>query len=263
MSHSYIVYIDESGDDGLAKFRNPGASGGASHWLVIGACIVRASRDLELVTLRDSIKSECAPQKQGRSIHFKDFNHNQKRRAAQIISGKPVRFAVVAGLKTAPEASVFAAKNQLYFYLTRYLIERVSWLCRDLRPLVREGDGRAKIIFSRRGGLSYDGFKEYLRRLRDSPETSVHWPTIDIEAVEAQDHSRKAGLQIADCGVSAVAAALEKDVYGNVEGTYIRELAGNIYNRNGNYLSYGLKLLPNIEKAHLDPAQTEILLRFR
>ncbi len=262
MAHSYTIYIDESGDDGLERFRKPGCHGGASHWLVIGACLVRTSRDLELVSLRDRIKSECLPTKSGRAIHFKEMNHSQRRRACQLIAGQPLRFSCVLGLKNTEEASVFTEKNQLYFYLTRYLIERVSWFCRDSRPLVREGDGRAKIVFSRRGGLSYEGFKDYLVGLRDRSETTVHWPSIDIGSVEATDHSKLAGLQIADCGVSAVAAAIEPDRYGNVEGAYLAEIAPNLYRRKGKALSYGLKFLPNLDKSVLSPQQATIFSQF-
>lgn len=261
MAHSFTIYIDESGDDGLQKFRKPGEHGGASNWLVIGACLVRTSRDLELVALRDQIKSECLPVKAGRSVHFKDMNHSQRRRASQMLSGQPIRFVCVLGLKNTSEAKVFVEKNQLYFYLTRYLIERVSWFCRDYRPLVREGDGRAKIIFSRRGGLNYDGFKTYLRELRDGAITTIHWPAIDIDAVDAMDHSKLAGLQIADCGVSAVAAAIEPDRYGNVEGAYLDAIAQNLYSRGGKTLSYGVKFLPNIDRVTLSLQQSAIFSR--
>lgn len=263
MTHSFNVYIDESGDDGMAKFRKPGEGGGASSWLAVGACIVRASRDLELVSLRDRIKSECRPTSSRRDIHFKDFNHSQKRRACQIIAGQPLRFSCVLGLKNTPNAEPFVQKNQLYFYLTRYLIERVSWLCRDKRRSVQEGNGMAKITFSRRGGLNYDGFRSYLQRLKNSHDTEIHWPVIDIDAVDALDHSRVASLQIADCGVSAIAAAIEPDPYGNVEGSYIQELKGNIYNRQGKYLSYGLKTLPPLDSAELTPAQVAAFQGFK
>ncbi len=263
MTYSYKVYIDESGDDGIANFRQPGSGGGASHWLVIGACIVRANRDLELVAARDKIKEECKPKTKGRSIHFKDLNHSQRRRACQIISEQPLRFSAVLGLKNTPKATAFTDKNQLYFYLTRYLLERVSWLCRDLRKRVPEGNGKAQIIFSRRGGMSYDAFKSYLRNLQERDDVKIHWPAIDIEAVDAQDHSRLAGLQISDCGTSAIAAMIEPDRYGNVEGVYAEELAQKIYCRSENYFSYGLKMLPNIDEVRLSDQQSKTLQRFR
>lgn len=246
----------------MKNFREPGKDGGASQWLVVGACIVRASRDLELVRLRDEIRQACRPGSKRRDIHFKDFNHSQRRAACQVLARKALRFSCVLGLKNTPDASSFVDKNQLYFYLTRFLIERVSWFCRDHRSKVKEGDGRARIVFSRRGGMSYPDFQDYLRRLKHDHSTEIHWPVIDIDGVQAADHSRMAALQIADCGVSAVAAAIEPDKFGNVEGAYISELAQNIYNRRGNYLSYGLKSLPTLSSAPLSQSQAEIFRQF-
>ena len=263
MTHSFNVYIDESGDDGIGKFRQPGADGGASRWLTIGACVVRTSRDLELVGLRDEIRKECRPKSKTPVLHFKDLNHSQRRRACQMLAMKPLRIVCVLGLKDAPAAERFKGKNQLYFYLTRYVIERVSWLCRDYRSQVKEGDGRAKIVFSRRGGMNYDDFRDYLKRLKDSDETEIYWPVIDIDAVEAQDHSRLAALQLADIAVSGITAAIERDPFGNVEGGYLAALKPNIYSRNGNYLSYGLKTLPNLNDAELDNQQLDCFKIFR
>lgn len=262
--HSFIAYIDESGDDGLAKFRAVGGKGGASRWLTISACVVRASNDLEAVTWRDEIRSGiCSKQSAKKSIHFADMNHSQKRFAIQSISGKPLRFVAAMSNKTLIPAEKYTEKNTLYFYITRYVIERISWFCRDWRPEVREGNGSVKIVFSRRGGMSYTNFQDYLRNLRENHSTTVHWPVIDIDAVEAKDHSTRAGLQLADIGASAVAAALEPDVYGNTEGQYLNGLSKNVYNRNGNYMSYGLKFLPKIADIPLSADQVENLNKFR
>lgn len=263
MAHSFIAYVDESGDDGLQKFRQPGAAGGASRWLIISACIIRASRDLEAVRWRDEIRAKCGSAKKGRDIHFKDFNHSQRRAACQLLHRKALRFTSIIARKDVEEASAFQEKNQLYFYLTRYLVERISWFCRDMRPNVPEGDGTVKIVFSRRGGMSYGDFRVYLERLRANPPTSIHWPVIDIAAVDAQDHSRVAALQIADIGASAVGLAIEPDKFGNVEGVYIRELKEMMYQRRGQVMSYGVKFLPNIDRAGLTEDQLNNFSIFR
>lgn len=243
--HSFIAYIDESGDDGFGNYRGPN-SGGASNWLGISSLLIRASNQLETVKWRDEIKNTTGKKNKGRSIHFVDFDHNQKRVACQILSKKPCRFTSAIAHKPSLAPSNFQGKNQLYFYITRYVIERISWFCRDMRPEVGEGDGRVKIIFSRRGGMSYEDFKRYLSDLKKNPTANtVHWPVIDIDAIEAKDHSRDAGLQIADCMASATAWALEPDRFGNTEQQYLQSLKPNIYTRNDNILSYGLKLLPN------------------
>ncbi|CFX09501.1 conserved protein of unknown function [Candidatus Filomicrobium marinum] len=264
MSHSFIAYIDESGDDGLCKFRQPGGKGGASHWLCICACIVRATHRLEAVRWRDEIREKTRKKTKGRAIHFADFNHSQKRAACQLIYRKPLRFIAAISNKTTIEPGTFSQKNQLYFYVTRYAIERISWFCRDNRALVPEGNGQVKIVFSRRGGLSYDDFKMYMSRLKDDENNNrVHWPVIDIASIDAQDHSRDAGLQLADCGAAAIAAAFEPDLYGNVEAQYLHTIREMIYCRSGNYLSYGLKLLPGVDRMELTAQQGASLKPFK
>ena len=218
MSHTYLAFIDESGDDGLGKYREPGKRGGASQWLVISALVVRAVHSLDAVSWRDEING-LMPDRKRRELHFKDLNHGQRLAAARLISEKPVRVTSVLAYKPTIPEGTYRSKNQLYFYLTRFLLERVSWLCRDLRPKAPEGDGRVKITFSRRGGMSYPDFQEYLRTLKSdtSGDVRVHWPVVDIDSVSATDHSRSAQLQLADVAASSFAYGVEPDQYGNCE----------------------------------------------
>ncbi|MCP1337454.1 DUF3800 domain-containing protein [Futiania mangrovi] len=253
--HSFIAFIDESGDDGLRNFRRPGVAGGASTFLTICACLIRATNDVETVQWRDEIKEGSGKRSKGRDIHFADFNHAQKRFACQKIQSLPLRYIAAISHKPSIPEGTYNTKNALYFYMTRYVIERISWFCRDMRPTVREGDGRVKIVFSRRGGMSYEDFKKYLEILKQSPQNSIHWPVIDIESIKAEDHSRVAGLQLADCGASAFSCALEPDTFGNVESQYLAILKRNIYSKNGNFLSYGFKLFPNFQGIDLSEDQ--------
>ena len=57
-------------------------------------------------------------------------------------------------------------KFPLYRYATRYLLERVSWFCRDQR-IEGEGDCRADLIFSNRSIMSYEDLRSYLRLLKN------------------------------------------------------------------------------------------------
>ena len=158
MAHTFVAFIDESGDDGLKKFRVPGSRGGASTWLVISACVYRAQYSLEAVKWRDEILGRM-PEKKKRELHFKDLSHQQRVVAAQVLGSKPIRTVSVLAAKKPIPQGIYDQKNQLYFYLTRYLLERVSWLCRDMRRRAPEGDGRVAITFSRRGGMSYGDFR--------------------------------------------------------------------------------------------------------
>ncbi|OHD00910.1 MAG: hypothetical protein A2885_13470 [Sphingopyxis sp. RIFCSPHIGHO2_01_FULL_65_24] len=251
MAHSFIAYIDESGDDGLTgRFRKAGAQGGSSNWLTIGAVVWRMSRDLDAVQWAKEIAAQMPKQRRNRTLHFADMDHPQRIMAINGICRRPMRLVTVIANKPVIPPGTYVQKNQLYHYMSRYLIERLSWLCRDTRPTVPEGDGRLKIIFARRGGMSTDDFKDYLRLLKavDDPDIQIHWPVIDIEGIEAHDQPAKFGLQMADIAVSGLTWALEPDFYGNCEPRFARALKPIVYHRGANYLSYGAKLVPSYAK---------------
>jgi len=262
MAHSFIAYIDESGDDGLpGHYRQPGIGGGASHWLTIGAVVWRLSRDLDAVGWAKEIRDRLPVQKRRWPLHFAEMDHGQRIMAINGIRNRPMRFTSVIANKPAIPAGTYVNKNQLYHYMSRYLIERISWLCRDNRPNVPEGDGRVKIIFARRGGMSTDDFKNYLHLLRNTedPDIQIHWPVIDIEAIEAYDQPARFGLQLADLAVSGLTWALEPDFYGNCEPRFARSIKPIVYHRGANYMSYGTKIVPRHETLQLNEQQQEFI----
>ena len=263
MTHTFHAFIDESGDDGIGNFRIPMGRGGASHWLVISALIYRSINSLEAVAWRNEIIEKIGG-KGKKDLHFKDLDHPKRVCAAQVLATKPVRsISVLAAKKPIPD-DIYTSKNQLYFYMTRYLIERVSWFCRDMRQQAPEGDGRVAITFSRRGGMSYENFRAYLERLRASRDDaiSIHWPVIDIDSVSAHDHSSSASLQLADVIASSFAASLEPNHFGNCELTYARILRPTVYHRGKKHLSYGVKFVPHHDECGLDRQQAEMVELF-
>ena len=196
-------------------------------------------------------------------LHFKNLKHNQRIVAASVLSKKFIRATSILAYKPIIPAGIYNTKNQLYFYLTRYLIERVSWLCRDLRRMVTEGDGRVKIVFSRRGGMSYPDFQAYLGRLQTDQTVRIHWPVIDIVGVEALDHPRRAGLQLADIIASSFGAAVEPNLFGNCEWRYAETLKPVIYHRKHNYFSYGVKAFPKFDDVALTNDQQRFVALFQ
>jgi len=241
MSHEFVAYIDESGDDGLKKFRGKNEDG-SSQWLVLGCCIVRKNNDLSLVKQRDSILQEIGRTKD-RRIHFHKYNHAQKIAICRSMAKLPIKLISILSAKSSlPQDHAFKKeRHKLYWYLARHLIERLSWLCDD------EGKEQklVKIIFSNRSGLSYQDFQEYLQILKTQCETQIRWRTIDIGRVQSRPHHQLAGLQLADCSARAFAEAVEPTRYGDFETRYAETLKPITYCRRRKYLSYGVKILPN------------------
>lgn len=204
------------------------------------------------------------PDKKSRILHFANLNHGQRLASVKSLSTRPVRLLNVITNKAVLSSDAYKERNKLYFHLTRFLIERISWACRDMRPIVPEGDGRVKIVFSRRGGLSYDNFREYMELLKENSNADVriHWPVIDIAGIKATDHSRSASLQLVDIAASSFAAAFEQDPYGNCILEYARLLKQCVYHRGDNFLSYGMKFHPRHTDLELTNEQTEAVKLF-
>lgn len=261
MTHSFIAYIDESGDDGLnpANFRKVGVRGGSSHWLAVSAMVMRHKWEPRTVFWRNSVLEKT--KKKAQHLHFADLNHGQKTAACQYLVKMPIRAISVLSNKTTIPEDTYASPNQLYFYLTRYVIERISWICRDYKRF-GEGDGSVKIIFSRRGGMSYEDFRGYLRTLKDM-RTTIVWPSIDIDAVDAQDHSRNAGLQLADSIASGMASGLEMNEFGNCECRYGEILKAITYSYRKKYMGYGTKIVPDFTRLQLSEEQLRFINIFK
>lgn len=199
-----------------------------------------------MVAVARDIIQRLPARKHHKPLHFTELDHAQRKMAIAVLGAQPFRVSGVFAYKPIIPDGIYVDKNQLYHYMTRYLIERLSWFCRDFRKYVPEGDGRVKIVFSRRGGMNYEDFRNYLTVLRGTfdPDIRIHWPVIDIDGVEAVDHGKRYGLQLADLAVGGLKAALEFDPYGNLENSYAEALKPKVYERNGNFLSYGVKTVP-------------------
>ncbi len=262
--HDFTVYIDEAGDEGFGKLA-AGPVGGQSRWLVLGACVVSRENDLRLPTWRDSILARF-PNKKTRDLHFRELKHEQKIVVCQAIAHLPVGGCVTLSHKvTIPGSNyedVFKQKGYLYNFLIRWLLERVSTACHSKNP-----GGKVKIVFSRRSGTDYKSMRSYLELMRDGkeqirPVRSINWKVIDIDSIAVENHSKWAGLQIADCIASAFYWGVEPNVYGNYEHRYAQLLSSRMLRVNGSALNCGVTPVPSLLKCRGDEHQIKFLKSF-
>ncbi|WP_199086014.1 DUF3800 domain-containing protein [Bosea sp. ASV33] len=265
MLPQYTAYIDEAGDEGFGKLA-AGPVGGQSRWLILGACLVSRENDLKLPTWRNQVISRF-PKKKSRDLHFRDLKHEQKIVVCQEISGLPIGAAVAMSHKVTIPGSryeeTFKKEGYLYNYLLRWLLERVTHACATKSP----GGCSLKIVFSRRANSDYNSMREYLALMRDGKEVmpsarSINWKVLDIDQIAVENHSKWAGLQIADCITSAFFNAVEPNVYGNYEPTYANLLRPNLIKRRGIALDCGVTPVPSLAKAALDAMQSGFFQSF-
>jgi len=139
-----------------------------------------------------------------------------------------------------------AEKFLLYRYAVRFLLERVSWLCRDHRS-EGEGNGQAEIIFSNRSIMSYENLRAYLRLLKDQSDpmdVRIDWSVVDPARVSTVNHEQLAGLQVADAVASSLYYAVQQSRYGEIEEKYAAMLKPTFYRHKNKALGYGVKFWP-------------------
>lgn len=249
MKSSFVAYIDESGDEGFKFLDN---ERGSSRWFVVSAAVFRRENDLQAVQVLKATR-ELLGKPPKKALHFKDMKHDA--RVAYVTKVAEAHFRHVSVLvhkPSLPEPERFQESPYLlYRYVTRLLLERVSWLCRDaLRP---DGcNGTVETIFSDRSAMSYDELRQYLCTLRDQSQVHdairIDWNVIKPEQARAVKHDQLAGLQVADAVASSVFASMNKSPLGNTEPRYLTALRRQAYRHKGVALGYGLKVWPPIEQ---------------
>ena len=248
---TFVVYVDESGDEGFSFDR------GSSEWFVLSAVIIKRAIELETVRLVDRIRNQLLrPEK--KPLHFRDLKHEQRLPFIGEISKASLRtVSVIIHKPSIKEPEKFHERFRLYYYTVRYLLERVSWYCRDHKLPKDEGDGSAQIIFSNRSGMSYLEMKEYLGLLKDQTrlaDVRIDWNVINPDKFIAYSPGKKMGLQIVDAIAGSVFFAVQPTRYGYIEDRYIRMLKPVVYHHGGKYRGYGLKFWPREMDQRLETA---------
>jgi hypothetical protein len=250
MPSSFRAYIDESGDDGF-NFKPDGT--GSSAWFILSAVVVRTEKDGELIGCLSGVKSLLGRQP-SYALHFTELKkHDQRKAYLACLAKAPIKTISIVAYKKMPVASnpFSAEKDMFYRYMTRLLVERISWLCRDHRkPGV--GDGLVELTFSNKGSMSYEAIRNYLTVLKLQPpekKVTIEWSVIDAEKVTAVAHEKMAGLQAADAVASSVYAAVNLNRFNQTETAYASLLRPIFYRYKGRLWGYGIKWWPcNLEK---------------
>lgn len=255
MSHSFTVFVDESGDEGFV-FRDPPEKG-SSDWFVVTAVLTFATQQDRVIGLADRIRESIGIKGKG-IIHFADLSHEKRVRVLHEMQSENLRYVSVLIDKRAishPERFT-AQRGRLYYYAVRLLLERVSWLCRDTARKHSFGP-EAKVIFEHRKRLKHEDLVAYIDLLknidddaywlaRSSQDIRIDWNVVDSDRMETAAKPQYAGLQMADVIASGLKVSLESNRYGNTEHRFAKMMVPKIYSRSGNFTSYGLKFFPAI-----------------
>ncbi|MEO9298988.1 DUF3800 domain-containing protein [Devosia alba] len=261
----YIVYIDEAGEPGLHKVR-PDDPDGSSEWLTLGAVLVRAKREPEIVDWVKHLRTTIGAT-QGPELHFRNLSDTRKVQACAAMSALPLRAFCIASnkrnMKGYHNAKATKIPSQEWFYnwLSRLVLERVSDLVWRQSMKEHGKPSLVKIIFSHKGGHAYSqtrAYVEYLKRQETSGTTvlikrEIRPQVLSMWQIEHERSKFSAGAQLADVIASAFYFASD----GNYQRPPFIEPAKQLWSimarERGRVDDYGLALMPT-------PFQSELVL---
>ena len=270
MPVTFVVYIDESGDTGLDLVKKPDDPKGATEWLVLSAFLVRVQNDSKMVTWTQDVQAKFTSKRA--DLHFNKLLPFKKTLVCSALATKQAKCFVVMSNKKNIEKYKNPRldddnKAWIYWFLTRLLLERVTAFCAQYVPEERKGKDKLRIIFSRRGDLTYKDFTDYLWKMYYERGNQVlgykelDWSVIDFDEIYAHDHGDKAGLQLADVVAGAFFQAVELNRGGQVEcDPSYAKLLKPLMNHNGKrwYLGFGVKPMPMLFEMELTDPQKQI-----
>lgn len=272
MDYSYVAYIDESGDDGLARVR-PIDANGASEWLIVSAVVIRAEREHETMKwVRNMVANLTGHQRKG--IHFSHLSPPKREYVCRELAKLPVRCFVVASNKknmrgyTNPNAAKIPSRNWFYCWMTRILLERVTFFA-EWQSVQDHGEPRKiKIEYSERGGMSYTQMTAYYQWLQSKtpgaqfiPWGDLRYSVLDYDLFKVFNHTERAGLQLADIVAGSFYKGCDIHMIGACDPTFAKLLRPRmaVSPDQGNLIAgYGVKLLPGFRAAKLLQKQQEI-----
>lgn len=267
----YVLFVDESGDDGYSTVW-PIDADGASEWLVLGGVLVKAENSRSPVEwvreFKRGIKGSQSP-----ILHFYDLSDAKRLEVCQHIASKGdlLRCFVVISNKRNMRgyrnlrAERWDTRNPMYNWLFRVLIEKASHFCAK-RSMHDYGEMRSmRIELGARGGVSIPRIRVYLYKLRNQSQSGrmvvkredISWACIDDKQIAAIPARERAGIQLADVVVSAFGKAVDRRYDGGMEPKFANALFGVMAQKmTGLRAGYSVKLLPNrkdLWKAELSP----------
>jgi hypothetical protein len=217
----FIVYIDESGDEGLDC-----TAGKSKRWFFLCAVIYPAKSENQILSMFDAVRLKMG--KPDRFyFHFTKLKHDQRVALIHAIAQLDMRVICVRFDKPKLyESADWKQREKVYWYATKLLLERVSWECSDIVRKTKQAQKRAAVCFSNRGNLEYENLRDYLRKLKTDSDAgkrncNISWNCISPERIYTIPATQRVGLQVADAVCGAFHYAHSPNTLGFTEPRYL------------------------------------------
>ena len=281
--YEYVAYIDEAGDLGLKRLR-PKHPKGASEWFVLAGVVVSRPNELNARRwLEQMLEATRGQQIEGQrqSLHFRNLSDPHKTLVCEMLAALPVRCFIVASHKKSlltwrPSPGLVQMDNRDWFYnfLTRYILERITWFVSHNSKKTFGAPQRLKVVFSERNGLNTGQIGVYLERLRNQTrygtlflnKGNLQWDAFEFSLLRRANHNVSAGLQLADIVASSFFRACDQHNTLDCTPRFAKLLdpvmARQPDRKSGLASGFGVKVLPEYQPENWLPTQSQVFAHF-
>ncbi len=254
-------------------------SNGSSEWLVLGAVVIAASREPEVVGWAKQIRDACwIVQKQ--DLHFRDMNRFQKTTSCRMLANFPVRcFALCSNKKNMKGYRNVRAEQRVstqeWFYnsCVKYLLERITEFVEKKSHLDFGKPKHLKLIFSHRGGMRYSQTVTYHDLIKNQARAGLTFHTkrevkpevMHPNLITSVPHLGNAGPQLADIVTSAfycAAHARDPKNHFTTPAEILKPVMWGPGAEERIYADNGVTLMPHVAIAKLSAEQEQIFRYF-
>ena len=156
---------------------------------------------------------------------------------------KPIRTAFIGFHKPSLVGThIRASHGSEYNYLTKFMLERISWIVRDASSA--GGDHKAEVVFSHQDMYSVTELHSYIAKLQRGKgryNTRANWE--HLGDFTSESHVDEGRMHLADLVASSFHRAIEPKQHGMTDERYFRHLLARLY-RGRDAKPFGLKLWP-------------------
>ncbi|MEP1611605.1 MAG: DUF3800 domain-containing protein [Roseobacter sp.] len=260
----FTLFVDESGDQDLERYRTEPGEFGSDPYLVFGAALVPTS---SLEDFRGELQ-EILKTIESRALHCTDISHLKRAYFARKVAGMQVLlFGVVSKKDTVGEyQKKIEGDNKRQDYYNKcavYLLERVG----HFMSIHNYSSEQLSVVFEKKNH-NYQRLRNFVRTIRKTPYDSRarFLERVDPLSIRAEGKKDEILLSLADLTAFSIYQSITEtnSNFRLPEQRYLRELKDKFWKdpENGQVAEHGLKYITGLEKMRLQGDALKLAQKF-
>lgn len=260
----YTLFVDESGDQDLERYRTDQREFGSDPFLVFGAALIpTASLDEVRAKLNDVLKTI-----ESKALHCTDLSHLKRAYfARQVAEMQVLLFGVVSKKETVGEYQELIEgekKRQDYYNKCAvYLLERVG----QFMSTYDYSSDQLSVVFEKKTH-DYQRMRNFVGTIRNTPfdKRAKFLERVDPLSIQAEAKKDEALLSLADLTAFSIYQSVTqtKTNYMLPEQRYLKELKDKFWKdpKTGQVANHGLKYIKGPYEMRLQGDALKLAMKF-